>query len=143
MDEADDDKIEEIAPGDEEEVADALKKATDSDAESADSDVDSDEEDMVAPPDTNCGGLTWVLPHQRRTLDFMSRMEYAQVLAQRAQQIAKTNVSFANGSTPREKAASEIAEKKCPLTVHRKIGNTIEAISINDLDLPPGVSVDL
>lgn len=142
MDETED-SIEEIAPGDEEEVADVLNTAhpPDSDSESADSDDESTDRGESSA-DVGSGQIVIVPLHEHRTLRFMTQKEFAQVLALRSQQIAKTGTAFAEGNTPREKAINEIVKKKCPLKVHRRIGNNVEVIPINDLDLPPGVSVD-
>lgn len=77
-----------------------------------------------------------VAPEDRITSEVMSKYEYAEVVGIRAKHIESGGTIFVDAgseSDPIKIAKKEIAERKCPLSIIRMVGNTAEIYSINEL----------
>lgn len=83
--------------------------------------------------------LFFVRPDDRITSDIMSHYEYCRILQIRAKQIEKDNVVFTNVSgltDPIKMAEKEIKDRKCPLSVVRKLNDKLaEKWDVNELIL--------
>jgi DNA-directed RNA polymerase subunit K/omega len=85
-----------------------------------------------------------VKKEDRITCNRISKIEYARVVSDRAQQIENGNpifVNYKNLASPKEIAELEIAEKKSPMMIHREIGKNnagkiVEEWSVNELIIP-------
>jgi len=79
-------------------------------------------------------------PANRITSDIMTLYEYTEVVSIRAAQIEKGAIVYVNidGLTdPVKMAEREIEQKKCPLSIQRKLNQTlIELCPVNDLAIP-------
>ena len=82
--------------------------------------------------------LFFVLPENRMTSEFITKYEFARVVAIRAKQIERDNIVFTNIAQnitdPIAMAVQEIRDKKCPLSIVRKIGlNLAEKWEVNEM----------
>lgn len=94
-------------------------------------------------------------PSQRMTIPFMSLYEFTDVISQRAAQITNKNeirkepiyfTDIGDLSDPRAIALKEILDKRCPLSIRRKISENpythetiVEMWSVNELGIPSGI----
>ncbi len=93
-------------------------------------------------------------PSQRMTIPYMSIYEFTEVIAQRAAQLTNKNelrkepitfTDIGNLSDAIKIARKEILDKKCPLSIRRKISENpytheiiVEEWSVNELGIPAG-----
>lgn len=87
-----------------------------------------------------------VNPEDRVTDNRLHKTEYAQIIAQRAQQIAEYGTHFTDGGTlhdPVMIAVKELLDRRCPLTLRRLIGTgpsgeqIVEEWAVRTMTLPP------
>lgn len=87
------------------------------------------------------GKLRIVKPEDRQTSSYITKFELASVIGIRAQHIdsgAPPFVEFADLVKIEDIALREIYQKKCPLSVIRRVGNKYEIWSVNEMVLPQG-----
>ena len=82
--------------------------------------------------------LFFIRPENRMTSEFITKYEFARVVAIRAKQIEKDNLVFTqiapSITDPMAMAVQEIRDKKCPLSVVRRIGlNLAEKWDVNEM----------
>jgi DNA-directed RNA polymerase subunit K/omega len=82
--------------------------------------------------------LFFMRPENRITSEFITKYEFARVVSIRAKQIERDNLVFTtippNITDPIAMAVQEIRDKKCPLSVVRKIGlNLAEKWDVNEM----------
>lgn len=83
--------------------------------------------------------VTIVAPEQRVTSEYMTMYEYAMVIGTRATHIsegAPIYVDTTGLSNARDIAIKEIDEKKCPLSISRKVARQIEIWEVNEMTKP-------
>jgi DNA-directed RNA polymerase subunit K/omega len=84
-----------------------------------------------------------VSPMERITSEYMTLYEYAMVIGNRATHISQGAPIFVDitGLTEaRDIAIKEIREKKCPLSISRRIGNKIEIWEVNEMSILERIS---
>jgi DNA-directed RNA polymerase I, II, and III subunit RPABC2 len=80
---------------------------------------------------------------ERITSEYMTLYEYAMVIGNRATHISQGAPIFVDitGLTEaRDIAIKEIREKKCPLSISRRIGNKIEIWEVNEMSILERIS---
>lgn len=84
--------------------------------------------------------IIYVAPENRTTSEIMTRFEYAYVIATRARQFELGGEPFTdvdNITDYKEMAIKEVADKKCPLDIVRKIfDKTAERWHVNEMGIP-------
>lgn len=82
---------------------------------------------------------TVVHPDERITSDILSLPELTEVIGTRITHIANgapIYVEVGDLTDEREIAMKEIMEKKCPLKIRRRVGDTFEERSVNEMSIP-------
>ena len=81
--------------------------------------------------------LFFVRPEDRMTSEYITKYEYTRVLSIRAKQIEKDNVvqtDVTNITDPIEMAKKEVRDKRCPMSIERKINeNLAELWHVNEM----------
>jgi DNA-directed RNA polymerase I, II, and III subunit RPABC2 len=87
----------------------------------------------------NNSEITLVAPEQRVTSECMTLYEYAMVIGTRATHIsdgAPLYVDTSGLSNARDIAIKELDEKKCPLSISRRVGRKLEVWEVNEMTKP-------
>lgn len=117
----------------------------DDDIDDGDEDQDGDEIDGISIKKAQTyavkeeSEVTIVPPEQRITSEYMTLYEYAMVIGTRATHIsegAPIYVDTTGLSNARDIAIKEIDEKKCPLSISRKVARQIEIWEVNEMTKP-------
>lgn len=83
--------------------------------------------------------ITIVPPEQRVTSEYMTMYEYAMVIGTRATHISEGSPLYVDAiglSNARDIAIKEVDEKKCPLSISRKVGRKLEIWEVNEMTKP-------
>lgn len=83
--------------------------------------------------------VTIVPSEQRVTSECMTLYEYAMVIGTRATHISEGSPLYTDAtgiSNAREIAIKELDEKKCPLSISRKVGTKLEVWEVNEMTKP-------
>jgi DNA-directed RNA polymerase I, II, and III subunit RPABC2 len=87
----------------------------------------------------NSSEVTLVAPEQRVTSECMTLYEYAMVIGTRATHISEGAPLYVDAtglSNARDIAIKELDEKKCPLSISRKVGRKLEIWEVNEMTKP-------
>lgn len=87
----------------------------------------------------NNSEVTLVAPEQRVTSECMTLYEYAMAIGTRATHITEGSPIYVDAtglSNARDIAIKELDEKKCPLSISRKVGHNLEIWEINEMTKP-------
>lgn len=83
--------------------------------------------------------VTLVPAEKRVTSECMTLYEYAMVIGTRATHISEGAPLYTDAtgiSNARDIAIKELDEKKCPLSISRKVGNKLEVWEVNEMTKP-------
>lgn len=83
--------------------------------------------------------ITIVPPEKRITSEYMTMYEYAMVIGTRATHISEGSPIYVDTvglTNARDIAIKEIDEKKCPLSISRKVASQIEIWEVNEMTKP-------